>query len=199
MIKTTLFVVLFLRASFASDELDSLRQIPLNDPNIVPCSFNGVVASWCDSSIHNVECMMDKARDVYMCQCPEEHSSCPDECIGTLLDESNSLTQPVKTRHSILCHGIPQDEPNYILKSDSSLPLHHCENNALVASWCNEATSPDVNCLLLSALDEYVCTCYSHAASCPSECVQGSTLGRKTNHAVRCRGIPMDKPNYILE
>lgn len=199
MTKSTLFVVFLLRAtSLASEEVDTLRQVPLNNPNLVPCSSNGVIASWCDSSINDVECTIDQARDVYMCQCPEDHSSCPEECIGSI-DPSNSLTLPVKTPHTILCHGIPQDEPNYILKSTTSLPLHHCENNALVANWCNEATSSDVSCLLLSALDEYVCSCHSNSASCPIECIEGSTLGRKTKHAVRCRGIPVDTPNYILE
>ena len=106
----------------------------------------------------------------------------------------------MKTKHGIMCSGIPEDEPNYILKSDSSkLPLHHCENNAVVANWCNEATVSQVDCLLLSALDEYVCTCMKNSAACPTECVGGGVPERKTKHAVRCEGIPQDKPNYILE
>ena len=198
MAKSLLGILLFLRASLASEDIETIHQVPLNDPNVVPCSSNAVVAAWCDSAINDVECMIDQARDIYMCQCPNEHASCPEECIE-VSDSLDNSQEPVKTRHSILCHGVPQDEPNYILKNHATLPVHHCENNALVANWCNEATSSDVNCLLLGALDEYICTCYSNAASCPTDCIQGSKLGRKTKHAVRCRGIPMDTPNYVLE
>jgi hypothetical protein len=194
--KTTFLVLLFLRASLASDDVEYLREVPLYDTHVGPCTSNSVVASWCDTSMENVECTLDEVRDMYMCQCPGDPSACPDECV---LSESNDLKDPVQTHHSILCHGIPHDEPNYILKTDSSLPLHHCENNGVVANWCNEATSSDIECLLLPTLDEYVCTCHSNPASCPGECVEGSTLGRKTKHAVRCQGIPLDSPNYIIE
>lgn len=196
MIKTTFLVFLVLGASLASEDVETVREVPLTDPQVGPCTSNSVVASWCDSSLEHRECILDEARNMYMCQCPGDPSACPEECI---LSGSSDSVEPVKTHHSILCHGIPQDEPNYILKTDSSLPLHHCENNGVVANWCNEATSADVDCLLLTALDEYVCTCRTNPASCPSECVEGSTLGRKTKHAVRCRGIPADSPNYIIE
>lgn len=195
MAKTTFFALLALGACLASDNVEVVREVPLSDPHLENCASNGVVAAWCDPAILDVECTIDKARDMYMCQCPGDPTLCPEECIGN----SQQLDQPIKTHHSILCYGIPQDEPNYILKSDKSTPLHHCENNAIVAGWCDEATSPGVSCLLLTGLDEYVCTCHENAALCPTECVEGSTLGRKTKHAVRCQGIPVDSPNYILE
>jgi hypothetical protein len=161
----------------------------------VPCSDNSVVASWCGgSSRREVSCLMQPGLDMYACQCEFDPSACPDDCI----DETS--TGPVKNRHSIVCRGIPEDEPNFILKNEnlSKLPLHHCENNALVANWCNEATVSGVDCLLLPALDEYVCTCLSNAAACPDECLGDRLADRKTNHAIRCRGIPEDTPNYIF-
>ena len=196
MTKATFLVILLFGASIASEDVEFVREVPLTDPHVVPCNKNSVVSSWCDASTQKVDCIIDEARNMYMCQCPGDHSACPDECIYS---GSNDAMDPVKTHHSILCHGIPEDEPNYILKSDSLRPPHHCENNGVVANWCNEATSDEVDCLLLPALDEYICTCRSNPASCPSECVEGSTLGRKTKHAVRCQGIPTDSPNYILE
>jgi len=193
--KTIFFVILILGASHAHDNIDRLREVPLSDPPLESCASNGVVSSWCDNSAADVECMLDTARNLYMCQCPGDPSLCPDECIR----DSDLLDQPIRTHRSILCHGIPRDEPNYILRSDKSLPLHHCESNGIVANWCSEATSSGVSCLLLPALDEYVCTCHWNSAYCPSECVEGSALGRKTKHAIRCQGIPVDTPNYILE
>jgi hypothetical protein len=174
--------------------------ILFSDLNAQPCHENGVVASWCDSAVMEVECVIHPGSDVYACRCSKNPSACPEECITENLTKAQSPLPPVKTHHGIMCYGIPKDEPNYILKSDPShLPLHHCENNALVASWCNEATLKQVNCLLLPALDEYVCTCLDNAAACPSECVGGDAPDRKTKHAVRCQGIPVDTPNYILE
>ena len=163
--------------------------------NVLSCSSNSKVRSWCDALMNDVECMMDLAQDTYMCQCPEDPSACPDDCIGG----QGLRTHPVMNSHSILCEGIPDDEPNYILKNDIDLPLHHCENNGIVANWCNEATTPGVDCRLLPALDEYVCACPEKTAFCPTECVEGSTLSRRTKHMVRCQGIPVDSPNYILE
>jgi hypothetical protein len=109
---------------------------------------------------------------------------------------------PVETHLGIICHGIPKDEPNYILQSDDvkMIPLHHCENNALVANWCNEATLvSQVDCLLLPALDEYVCSCLENPAASPIECIGGGVPDRKTHRAIRCQGIPENTPNYILE
>lgn len=169
--------------------------------NAVPCSANGMVSAWCDSSVMDVECSLLPTLDVYACRCHDDPSACPEDCIPPedLAMDQDPLA-PMLTHHGILCRGIPEDEPNYVLKTDvSSLPLHHCENNGIVANWCNEATVAGVDCLLLSALDEYVCTCRSNSAACPSDCVGGTTPDRKTKFAVRCSGIPLDTPNYILE
>ena len=167
-----------------------------NDLNVVSCSSNSKVSSWCDALMNDVECLMDLEEDTYMCQCPKDPSACPDDCI---IRGQGMRTMPVKTSHSVLCEGIPDDEPNYILKNDIALPLHHCENNGIVANWCSEATNPGVDCRLLPALDEYVCACREKTVYCPTECIEGSTLGRRTKHMVRCRGIPVDSPNYVLE
>ncbi|CAJ1946354.1 unnamed protein product [Cylindrotheca closterium] len=163
------------------------------------CNENGMVSAWCDSSMSAVECLIHPESNVYACMCTDP-SSCPDECIETTDGDENSRLVK-KSHHGIMCHGIPQDEPNYVLKhSADQLPsLHHCENNALVANWCNEVDFPGVSCLVLPALDEYVCTCIGRTAACPSECVNGETADRKTHNAIRCRGIPVDSPNYILE
>ena len=162
------------------------------------CNENGMVSAWCDSSKSEVECLIHPESDVYACMCTDP-SFCPNECIHQTSPDDDSRLK--KSNHGIVCRGIPQDEPNYILKhSPDQLPsLHHCENNALVANWCNEVDSPGVSCLVLPSLDEYVCTCMSRAAACPSECVNGEKPDRKTHNAIRCRGIPVDSPNYILE
>jgi len=164
--------------------------------NDVSCSSNSKVNSWCDALMNDVECMMDLKEDTYMCKCSEDPSACPDDCI---VGGQGLRTKAIKTHHSILCDGVPDDEPNYILKNNVDLPLHHCENNGIVANWCSEATNPGVDCRLLPALDEYVCACREKTTLCPIECIEGSTLGRKTKHMVRCRGIPVDSPNYVME
>lgn len=163
------------------------------------CNENGMVAAWCDTSISEVECFINPDTSVYACMCTDP-AACPEECIVTS-DENELMPPPLKSSNGIICHSIPTDEPNYVLKSDVSLipSLHHCENNALVASWCNEATVPDVSCLVLPSLDEYVCTCTENSAACPSECIGGEAPDRKTHNAVRCRGLPVDSPNYVLE
>eukprot|EP00980_Cylindrotheca_fusiformis_P007215 scaffold1525_cov142-Cylindrotheca_fusiformis.AAC.15 len=162
------------------------------------CKENGIVAAWCDASNSGVECLINQETNTYACMC-NDAAVCPEECIATL-ENGNVPSKPVSSRHGIVCQGIPMDEPNYVLQNgvDSLPSLHHCENNALVASWCNEATVPEVSCLVLPSLDEYVCTCMNNAAACPSECVGGGIPDRKTHNAIRCRGIPMDSPNYII-
>jgi hypothetical protein len=190
-----LIVALLVHPCYGSDDVESMLDFVREGSSFGPCISNSKISAWCDSLKNDVECTMDLARDMYMCQCLEDHSSCPEECIAW----NEVATEPIKTRHSILCHGAPRDEPNYILKTNTNLPLHHCENNGVVANWCNEATNPGLDCLLLPALDEYVCTCRENAITCPTECIEGSSLGRKTRHAVRCRGIPVDSPNYVLD
>jgi hypothetical protein len=205
--KTSLLLFLCLPRNTEEKVLDyhDLSAIS-SDLNAVACHENAAVASWCDSSIMDVECMIHPGFDVYACRCDSDRSACPDECIieTTGRGEGQDPIPPVETHLGIICHGIPTDEPNFILKSDDHvkmLPLHHCENNALVANWCNEATSfvSQVDCLLLPALDEYVCSCLGNPAACPIECIGGGVPDRKTHHAIRCQGIPADTPNYILE
>jgi hypothetical protein len=159
-----------------------------------PCHENGVVASWCDATVNpQLRCMMHPTLNLYSCKCDAAAVACPTECVG--------YGQVVKkTKFGIQCRKIPQDEPNYILRAGENLPApHHCENNALVANWCNELTVPQVDCLLLPSLDEYVCSCHDKAMVCPQECVGGGAPDKKTKHGIRCRGIPVDQPNYVLK
>lgn len=162
-----------------------------------PCQENGVVASWCDVTVNpGLECTIHPTLNVYTCKCSEV-SQCPSECV-----EGDSAASELvkKTTYSIQCRGIPEDEPNYILRNRGSiLPLHHCENNAIVANWCNEATVPEVSCLLLPSLDEYVCTCHDKVSACPTDCVNGEIPDKKSKHGIRCKGIPQDSPNYVLK
>ena len=158
------------------------------------CEENGVVASWCDVTINSkVDCMIHPTLDLYTCTC-DDTASCPTECI-----EKGEVVK--KTNHGIQCRGIPQDEANYVLKTNKQkLPkVHHCENNALIANWCNELTVPEVDCLLLPALDEYVCSCRGKPSACPDECIGGEIPDKKTKHGIRCTGIPLDNPNYVLK
>uniref|UniRef100_A0A7R9WQJ9 Uncharacterized protein n=1 Tax=Craspedostauros australis TaxID=1486917 RepID=A0A7R9WQJ9_9STRA len=188
----------------------------------VPCNENGVVHAWCSNAISNSDlaCAIDPASNMYACRCDEDTSHCPTECIQPNSDSASVPIAPFQTApHSIVCRGIPEDEPNYILvrpkEVTSKLPLHHCENNALVANWCNEGQAAiiddrnklklkgenkdgNLDCLLLPALDEYVCTCYGNRAACPQDCVNGEKPDRVSAHAIRCSGIPQDTPNYVL-
>lgn len=199
MMKASLFLLLCLPTSTdANKDHDASISALFSDLNSEPCTGNAVVSSWCDSSVMDVNCLIHPTLDMYACRCTVDPKLCPEECVAV---EGQDAVSPIKTHHGIMCQGIPQDEPNYVLKNKdvSNLPLHHCENNAVVANWCNEATgAAQVDCLLLQALDEYVCTCMKDAAACPSECIGGGEADRKTKHAVRCRGIPEDKPNYVV-
>jgi hypothetical protein len=165
-----------------------------------PCQGNGVVASWCDATVNpNLECAIHPSLNLYSCQCDNDPSACPSECVQSGTEAAETAK---KTKYAIQCRGIPQDEPNYILRSESGgkkLPLHHCENNAVVANWCNELTFPEVSCLLLPSLNEYVCSCHGKHSVCPEDCVGGQAPDKKTKHGIRCLGIPVDQPNYILK
>jgi hypothetical protein len=192
--------VLFLLLSFAQStatlEKNDEREINMlfSDRNHrQECHENAVVAAWCDPTLMDglVECVMQPSTNSYACRCGFDPSACPDECIAG--------DAPVaKTHHGIMRHGVPLDQPNYVLTGDDTLnlPLHHCENNAVVANWCGNL--PSLDCLLLLALDEYVCTCYGNVAACPTECVGGGAPDHKTKHGIRCRNIPIDQPNYII-
>jgi hypothetical protein len=202
MIRHILLVLFFLLIA-PSAQLDFTKEqveIPkmMRTDSAIPCHANGVVASWCDVTVNpDLECAINPDFDLYACTCERDPTACPSECIG---GSSGVSTMTDKQHYAIECQGIPQDEPNYVLKVDAKqLPLHHCENNAIVANWCDEWTIPDVNCLLLTALDEYVCTCHDNAAACPDDCVGGTAPDKKTRHGIRCKGIPLDQPNYILK
>lgn len=76
--------------------------------------------------------------------------------------------------------------------------VQHCENNAVVAAWCDSHILEELECGLLNEFDEYGCQCFSDPSKCPDECVGGSELVEKNHYSIRCRNIPMDSPNYIL-
>jgi len=162
---------------------------------IVPCHENGVVASWCDTHLdpNVLECGLLPEFDVYGCSCVGDASLCPDECV-------NGEKPEQRTKHGISCSGIPEDEPNYILKEmRSKRSTMHCENNAVVAGWCDDYVNPHLECRLMVAVDQYQCKCPHKVAACPSECVEGTELVEKSHGVIKCKGIPIDQPNYIIK
>ncbi len=191
-----LLLLLLLVLSATADEELNVRETGLSDFVVDtishPCHENGVIRGWCDDAIHaHLKCTIHPSLNMYTCQCSGDPSACPSECI-----QDGEVVK--KMPYGIQCRGVPEDEPNYILRSSAAeLPLHHCENNARVANWCNEG-SGDVNCLLLPALDEYVCNCHGNTKACPQDCVGGLEPDKKTKHGIRCKGIPLDNPNYVL-
>ena len=190
-----LIILLLLKLSRQVEEVE-IPDVQLNslvgEVTSHHCHENGVVASWCDAQVNpHLKCTIHPTLDAYVCRCDGDPSACPSECV-------KDSVLSAKTHYGIQCRGIPKDEPNYIMRG-GKLPRHHCENNAIVASWCNEWTVPDVDCLLLPSLDEYVCACHENAAACPEECVGGVAPDHKTKHGIRCKGIPVDQPNYVLQ
>jgi len=151
------------------------------------CEGNAVVAGWCKSP--DLECVLLPEFDQYGCACHGNSALCPTECV-----EGKEASQ--KTKYGIQCVGIPADEPNYILKETHR--KFHCEENAVVSAWCDDFVNEELDCHLFPDLDEYVCYCGKHPA-CPEECIGGGTPTRKTKHEVRCSGIPVDQPNYIIK
>ena len=98
------------------------RHIPMDSPNYIlkeyhemhGCENNAKVAAWCDDYVNkHVECALYPQLDQYLCSCSgvpnHVNANCPDECI----DGSEPL---IRTLGSVLCSGIPEDSPNYILK-----------------------------------------------------------------------------------
>jgi hypothetical protein len=80
--------------------------------SILPCNVNGVVASWCDMTVNSdLACAINPDFDLYSCTCENDATACPSECIG------GSISTNDKRHYAIECLGIPQDEPNYILKT----------------------------------------------------------------------------------
>ena len=80
-----------------------------------------------------------------------------------------------------------------------------CADNAVVAGWCDDShliimgDNDALQCGMLTAFHEYACACPNHPNRCPTECLEGSQLVSKTRTAIRCRGLPIDAPNYILK
>lgn len=77
--------------------------------------------------------------------------------------------------------------------------VQHCEDNSVVAAWCDSSVMKDVECGLLPQFDEYGCQCYHDPSKCPDECVGGSELVEKTHYGIVCRNLPHDSPNYVLK
>jgi hypothetical protein len=157
----------------------------------VKCHESGVIASWCDTKVNPaLECSIVPDFDEYGCACLGAASNCPDDCIGGL--------EPIeRTHYGIRCAGVPQDEPNYILREYHA--LGRCENNALVSSWCDDYVNLHLTCSINPAKDEYSCNCGGKHNSCPDDCIGGLAPIEKTSSSIRCQGIPLDQPNYILE
>jgi len=163
------------------------------------CEDNAVVGSWCDEAIQpGLKCAVNPDFDEYGCSCPGNAAACPTECIG-------GGEPHARSHFEVLCLGIPTDQPNYILKEGQKPEGHleHCENNAVVASWCDEYVNPGLKCGLLPEEDEYVCSCRGNMAACPTDCIGGvQPLDHDVatpKFEVHCKGIPMDVPNYELK
>jgi hypothetical protein len=170
---------------------DLSNAFPYRGTGSVPCHENGVVAGWCDVHLDppNLECIIMPEFDVYRCSCVGSPSACPNECVS-------GSTEVEKTKSSISCRGLPKDEPNYILRE--AHPTNRCENNGIVAAWCDEFVNPHLECGLALADDEYFCKCSGKVSNCPTECVDGLDPIEKSHSIVRCKGVPVDQPNYIL-
>ncbi|ACI65337.1 predicted protein [Phaeodactylum tricornutum CCAP 1055/1] len=155
------------------------------------CAENGKVAAWCNTEhTPSLACGILPDFDEYGCACLGDASSCPDECIS-------GFTPSAKTHYGIRCQGIPPDEPNYVLKENHA--LNRCENNAVVSSWCDDFVNMHLTCKLHEDVDEYSCHCGGKHSACPEDCVGGLTPIETTHNVIRCKGIPLDQPNYILK
>ena len=160
------------------------------------CEENAVVASWCDERVNpQVECALLKEFDQYGCSCYDNHAACPTECI-------RGVKPREITRSRIYCPGIPEDTPNYILKEGGVIHHHkkvHCEENAIISSWCDEFIDPNLRCSFKPNKNEYACNCHGNAASCPMDCVGGTVPYKRNKFSTHCVGIPMDQPNYVIQ
>jgi hypothetical protein len=179
------------------------------------CNSNSVVAAWCDSYIFpELQCAILPQFNEYGCSCVGHASLCPTECIGDSQTIDPSEHEPIaRTHETIRCLGIPRDEPNYVLGSSAKSsrrsghrhnPAQHaagCQDNAIVASWCDESINPHLQCFLHPELDQYKCHCSGKHAYCPDECIGGSppVFPKTTSDVIVCTGIPEDSPNYILK
>lgn len=155
------------------------------------CENNAIVSAWCDSRVtKGIECGILPEFDEYACGCDGDSSLCPDECI------EDSLLQ-TKTHYGIRCSKIPQDTPNYVLKETHQ--VQRCENNAVVAAWCDESINPHLECHLYEKEDQYLCKCSGKVANCPTECINGKEALVTAHGSVLCQNIPEATPNYVLK
>jgi hypothetical protein len=93
--------------------------------DVTKCDENAIVNSWCDRYVFDdLECGILPEFDQYGCQCKDDPSKCPSECVG-----GSELVE--KNHYNIICRNLPHDSPNYILKEYHQ--MHGCENNAVVA------------------------------------------------------------------
>lgn len=74
-----------------------------------------------------------------------------------------------------------------------------CDTNAVIAAWCDNKISQELECGILPEFDEYGCNCFGDPSTCPTECIGGTEPIQKTHYGIRCNNIPMDQPNYILK
>ena len=88
------------------------------------------------------------------------------------------------------------ERPDVFFNRGKQVP---CHENGVVASWCDSAVNPSLECAILPDFDEYGCSCLGNAASCPEDCVGGTPPEEKTHYGIRCGGIPRDEPNYVLK
>jgi hypothetical protein len=88
------------------------------------------------------------------------------------------------------------ETPDVFAQADEVL---HCEENAVVHSWCDSAQFEELKCGILPDFDEYGCTCMGKTSLCPEECIGGTEPVERTHFGIRCKGIPQDSPNYILK
>jgi len=186
------------------DEAEALERPELfsRKVNSVECHENGVVASWCDTHLdpQHMECRLWPDMDAYACSCVGAAPECPTECVvGGDGKPTSELLQ--KTKYGIACQGIPQDEPNYILKEMRyKRATNRCENNALVANWCDDYQNVHLECHIDELANEYSCKCGHKHAACPDECIGGTIPPlQQVPGIIRCKGIPLDQPNYILQ
>ena len=83
---------------------------------------------------------------------------------------------------------------------DDENRMETCDENMLVASWCDEGINPQVECSVWKQLNQYGCYCYDNHAACPTECIGGKAPTYVSQSSIHCHGIPPPAtPNYILK
>jgi uncharacterized protein YcsI (UPF0317 family) len=181
--KTTLLLYSMFIVAQAKQESLELPSI-LERADTSNCEANAIVSSWCDSTVNpELKCVLQPSFDAYGCACLGHSHLCPVDCVGGRVAEQ-------KAHYGIQCRNIPQDEPNYVLKETHK--KNHCENNAIVSSWCDDYVNPHLECSLHPEKNhnlggEYMCRCGGRANACPLECIDGELPISKTKFSIRCR------------